>query len=163
MSNKKRLSTISRKPPPPPQQRRIWPTIALLFALVLVGAVLYGKSQAQPDAATLPTSGELPETQLSRYLAAGKPTLGFYHSNTCDQCIQMTKIIDQLYPEFASSVALVDVNVYDARNSELLRKAGIRYIPTLIFYDRTGRTQTSVGVMEAAKLRQQLQVLGGVQ
>jgi hypothetical protein len=138
----------------------MWPLVVLLFAAVLTGVVLFGKSQAQPIVATPFTSSELPDAQLGRLLAEGKPTLAFFHSNSCDQCIQMTKIIQQVYPDFASSVALVDVDVYDDRNGGLLRKADIRYIPTLIFHDRTGRTQTSVGVMEPARLRQQLLLLG---
>jgi thioredoxin-related protein len=53
-------------------------------------------------------------------------------------------------------VALVDVNVYEDRNAKLLQKVGLRYIPTLIFYDRAGKSQTSVGVIEAVKFRQTL-------
>jgi hypothetical protein len=75
----------------------------------------------------------------------------------------MAKILQQVYPEFAGSVALVDVNVYDNRNTILLQKVRIRYIPTLIFYDRAGQAQTSVGVMEPTTLRQQLQALRGGQ
>jgi thiol:disulfide interchange protein len=130
--------------------------IALLFVLVAIGAVLFGKSQAQPVTNTMPASDALPETQLSAHLAAGKPTLAFFHSNTCDQCIQMIKIVEKVYPEFAATVALVDVNVYEDRNAKLLQKVGLRYIPTLIFYDRAGKSQTSVGVIEAVKFRQTL-------
>ena len=135
------------------------PILAVLGVIVLLGITVYAKQQAQPVA----TTSELPETQLARLLAQGKPTLAFYHSNTCDQCIQMTRIVQQVYPEFAGSVALVDVNVYDNRNTILLQKVRIRYIPTLIFYDRAGQAQTSVGVMEPTTLRQQLQALRGGQ
>jgi thioredoxin-like negative regulator of GroEL len=140
------------------QPARGWlPILAVLGVIVLLGIIVYAKEQP------VATTSELPETQLARLLAQGKPTLTFYHSNTCDQCIQMAKILQQVYPEFAGSVALVDVNVYDNRNTILLQKVRIRYIPTLIFYDRAGQAQTSVGVMEPTTLRQQLQALRGGQ
>jgi len=56
-------------------------------------------------------------------------------------------------------VLLVDVYVYDEKNEPLLKKVGLQYIPTLIFYDRAGKEQVSVGVMEAEQLRQSLAAL----
>ena len=104
---------------------------------------------------------ELPEAELARALSAGQPALAFFHSNNCHQCIVMMETVSQVYPEFADSVALVDINVYDERNERLLQVVRIQYIPTLIFYDRTGNKQVSVGVMEAEKLSQTLAALAG--
>ena len=77
----------------------------------------------------------------------------------CQQCIEMIGIVDQVYPEFKNTVALVDINVYDERNTALLNRVGLQYIPTLIFYDRTGKEQVSVGVMDPEILRQTLAAL----
>jgi len=85
----------------------------------------------------------------------------FFHSNNCMQCIRMIEIVEQVYPDFSESVPLVDVNVYDERNGDLLQRAGIRFIPTLVFVDRTGQRQEHVGVMEPDALREQLQQLAG--
>ena len=82
--------------------------------------------------------------------------LAFFHSNTCAQCVQMTEIVGQVYPGFADRVALVDVNVYDRRNTNLLQRAGIRVIPTMIFIDHTGSGQDFSGVMPPDALRNQL-------
>jgi hypothetical protein len=46
----------------------------------------------------------LPETQLAQAIAAQKPTLAFYHSNTCDTCIQMVEIVALVYPEFSGGL-----------------------------------------------------------
>ncbi len=100
------------------------------------------------------SSEGLPEAELARALNAGQPALAFFHSNNCHQCIVMIETISQVYPEFADTVALVDINVYDEHNERLLQVVRIQYIPTLIFYDRTGNKQVSVGVMEAEQLRQ---------
>lgn len=113
------------------------------------------------SAQSLPTPALLPEAQLDQLLAAGKPTLAFFHSTTCVPCIKMTQIVQEVYPEFAESVALVDVNVYDKRNASLLQRARIRAIPTLIFIDRTGQGRGYMGVMEPDALREQLQALAG--
>ena len=73
--------------------------------------------------------------------------------------MRMTEIVQQVYPDFADAVALVDVNVYDERNRDLLQRAGIRVIPTLIFIDRTGQGQGYTGVMEPDALRAELETL----
>lgn len=156
---------------------------ALLGVAVLVGAVLILKTQrsgagpaslptvAAPAPTTVvlsqapstppsqPTPTLLPEAHLDQLLAAGEPAFVFFHSNNCAQCIRMIEIVEQVYPDFAESVPLIDVNVYDERNQNLLQRVGLRYIPTLIFIDRAGQGETHVGVMEAETLREQLQAL----
>ena len=100
---------------------------------------------------------------MERSMSAGKPTLAFFHSNNCQQCITMIKTVGRVYPEFAGYVDLIDINVYDPKNEPLLQKVGLQYIPTLIFFDQYGQSQTSVGVMETDELRQRLMSLAGAQ
>jgi thiol:disulfide interchange protein len=106
---------------------------------------------------------ELPEAQLERLLAAGQPTLAFFHSNNCVQCIKMMEVVEQVYPEFDDSVALVDVNVRDSANTSLLQRAQIRAIPTQIFFDRTGQGTVIMGVMTPDRFREQMRTLAGGQ
>ena len=73
----------------------------------------------------------------------------------------MIGIVGEVYPEFASSVALVDVNVYDERNTTLLQQVRLQFIPTLIFYDQDGTAEVVVGVIQAGELRQKLTLLAG--
>ena len=68
----------------------------------------------------------------------------------------MMDIVAQVYPEYQTEVTLVDVNVYDERNVPLLKKVGLQYIPTLVFYNQNGERQVHVGVMEADVLRNTL-------
>ncbi|MCU0522908.1 MAG: thioredoxin family protein, partial [Anaerolineae bacterium] len=114
---------------------------------------------AADAAALVAAAGELPQDHLERMLDGGVPTFVFFHSTTCAQCVEMTGIVDQVYPDFASQVALVDVDVYDDRNQLLLNTAGIRVIPTLIFFDGAGEAQGSTGVMPAEQLREVLSYL----
>ena len=136
--------------------------ILVVAGLILVIAIILALKDKPAPAPTQATSN-LPEVQLDRALANHKPILAFFHSNNCEQCIIMIETIDQVHPEFAASIDLVDVNVYDPNNEPLLRKVGLQYIPTLVFFDRSGQSQTHVGVMEADALRQQLSSMTGAQ
>lgn len=100
-----------------------------------------------------------PEAQLDRLLAEGQPVLAFFHSMTCTPCIQMDEIVKEVYPEYRDRVGLVDVNVYDKGNQNLLRRANLRVIPTLIFIGRNGEGRGYTGVMPADALREQLEAL----
>ncbi len=106
------------------------------------------------------TEDPSPEARLDRLLSTGEPVFLFFHSDTCVQCVKMTGIVEEVYPDFSESVALVDVDVYDGRNRNLLQRASIRAIPTLIFVDREGAIEGHIGVMEADALRQQLAQTG---
>lgn len=131
--------------------------------LALVVVVLLFKPDKTPPQTSTPQpaagSSDLPADQLQNALAEKHPTLAFFHSNNCHQCQVMMETVAQVYPEFDDSITLVDINVYDNRNAQLLKDVKLQYIPTLIFYDRAGQGQVSVGVMEAEKLRQTLAAL----
>ena len=71
----------------------------------------------------------------------------------------MIKTVNEVYPEFSTSLVLVDINVYDPKNRSLLQRVGLQFIPTMIFYDREGQSETQVGVIEAEQLRQTLAAL----
>ena len=146
-----------------PRKRRRKPSrlpqfLAIVGVALLVVAILVFKEK--PQAATpAANTNESPQAQLDRALQAGQPTLAFFHSNNCQQCIVMMETVAQVYPEFVDSITLVDINVYDENNQALLQRVRLQYIPTLVFYDHTGQGQVSVGVMEAEQLRQTLAAL----
>jgi len=137
------------------------PTRILILAavLVLAAVVLLLKEGSNGQGEGNADAGDLPAVQLQAALTEHRPTLAFFHSTTCDQCIEMTGIVAEVYPEYEGSVALVDVNVYDERNAALLDEMRIQFIPTLILFDRSGDGRIAVGVMEAAVLREALAAL----
>ena len=142
-----------------PKQNGLLPTILILAGIVVLVAVLFFVKN-QPSKSTVPVN-ESTEAQFDRYMKEGKPTFAFFHSTNCHSCIVMMDTVAQVYPEFKDGVALVDVDVYDSQNENLLRRAGINSIPTLVFIDRKGQGKVSIGVIEADQLRQQLQILKG--
>jgi thiol-disulfide isomerase/thioredoxin len=128
----------------------------IVILIVAVAMLKNGSATEEGVADTV-----LPETQLAQAIAAQKPTLAFYHSNTCDTCIQMVETVALVYPEFSGGVELVDVDVYDERNMPLLRQARISYIPTLVFYDGSGASDVVIGMMTPDALRERLGSLAG--
>ncbi|MFP4345802.1 MAG: thioredoxin family protein [Anaerolineales bacterium] len=106
--------------------------------------------------ALAPREGESPEAHLDRLLEEQQPVLAFFHSMTCYQCTEMARIVEQVYPDFAGQIALVDVNVRDDANRSLLQRAGIRVIPTVVFVDRTGQGEMVTGMVPAEELQEKL-------
>jgi thioredoxin-like negative regulator of GroEL len=140
------------------KQNHNYKTFIIIGLCLLIAAVLILKNipqEVQADAI------DLPEVQLEQLLNAGQPVLAFFHSNTCYQCLRMTEIVDEVYPDFSASVALVDVDVYDQQNIPLLRRAKIQTIPTIILFDRAGQGQVYLGIMQPEHLRQQLSLISG--
>jgi thioredoxin-like negative regulator of GroEL len=130
---------------------------------VAVVAILLVTMKGEPAGQSAPlvpsAVTEAPEAAFHRALAAGQPTLAFFHSQVCDSCIEMTEIVAQVYPEFADSVTLIDVDVYDPRNDGLLKRARILGIPTVVVIDRAGEGTWLVGVTGAGQLRELLLTL----
>ena len=153
-----------------PRNRRWIQIAAVAGVALLAAAILLLKNQAadpptvsltdlQPATGegvdgTATEPGELPQQRWERLLAAGQPTLAFFHSNNCVECTKMIKIVADVYPEFEDSVALVDVDVYDPQNRALLQQARVQYIPTLIFYDTSGEeSEFVVGAIPRQRFR----------
>lgn len=118
--------------------------------VVLIGILLLSKGKPRN---TVEITGESPEARLSQALKAGRPIFAFFHSNNCKSCLEMMALVEQVYPEYEESVELVDVNVYDQQNQRLLQTAGVRVIPTQMFYDEAGERQVVLGLMQPEQLR----------
>ena len=71
----------------------------------------------------------------------------------------MKAILDVMAPEYAGRVNVVIINV-DA-NMDLVRKYGIRVVPTQVFLDKTGNTVTShIGLLPREGILEQFQKMG---
>ena len=135
-----------------------WPKIFILAGIALIITVIIivkNQSVEQPGS----TANQTAEALLDQYLEEGKPTFVFFHSNNCQSCIDMIAVVNQVYPDYKNTVALVDVNVYDPANQNLLRRANIYSIPTQVFIDRTGQGKVAMGVMTPEDFRTQLLAL----
>ena len=164
---KKRPSTQRATPAPPAGKKNNSLVTILALAglgIVIAGILLLKGQQPAATAISAPVAASLvfagpPAEQFQQSLAASHPTLVFMHSNNCIPCQAMMEVVDEVYPEFATQVVLVDVDVYDRANTELMQQLGLRVIPTTVFFDRQGQGQQFMGVMEPDDLRDTLRQL----
>jgi thioredoxin-like negative regulator of GroEL len=101
------------------------------------------------------------EEKIDRLHQEKQPIFVFFHSDNCHLCIDMMKVVDEVFPEYEGKVNLVDVNVYDEANRNLLTRAQIRAIPTQLFFDTQGEITNTTGLMSADQLREILDNLAG--
>jgi thioredoxin-like negative regulator of GroEL len=165
--SKKRQSPQRPSQPQTHKKNNGLTTILVLAVLALVIVmILLLKMEQQPaaTATSAPAASALvsqgpPADQFQEALAAKHPTLVFMHSTDCTPCQAMMEVVDEVYPEFATQVVLVDVDVYDRNNNPLMQQLGLRVIPTTVFFDRQGQGQQFMGVMEPDDLRDTLRQL----
>jgi thiol:disulfide interchange protein len=131
------------------------PTLLILIGIALLVIAVF----ALKSGSNTPVSAASLEAELNQALKDGRPTFVFLHSLDCIPCKEMMGVVADVYPEFQDSVVLIDVDVYDQRNINILRRESLQVIPTLVFYDRQGRRQIFVGVMQAEQLRDTLQAI----
>jgi thiol:disulfide interchange protein len=143
--------------------RHSWPLNLLILGglILLVAAVFVVKGEKPASTETDTNLEQSMEDVFDEALAEHKPLFVFLHSLDCIPCKEMMTVVAQVYPEFQELVILLDVDVYDQRNTNILRREGLQAIPTLVFYDRSGERYTHIGVMQAEQLRSALQALAG--
>lgn len=125
------------------------PTLLILagIALLLV-AVFTIRNNGNSSTSAAPL-----EAQLDEALAAQHPAFVFLHSTDCIPCKAMMDTVAEVYPDFQDSVVLIDVDIYDERNQNLMRRERLQSIPTLVFYDEQGRRQVFIGAMPSDQFR----------
>lgn len=63
----------------------------------------------------------------------------------------MMGVVADVYPSFQETVVLIDVDIYKQGNENIIRHEGLQSIPTLVFYDSTGKRQMFIGAMSPNK------------
>lgn len=141
---------MSKRKRPVRRQRPL--TLPVLAGVVLVlVAVFAAKNGKEATASSTPL-----ESQLDQALKDGRPTFVFLHSLDCIPCREMMGVVSQVHPEFREAVILIDVDVYDRRNVNILRRERLQSIPTLVFYDALGNRRVHIGVMPPDQFRDTL-------
>lgn len=100
-------------------------------------------------------------SRLEAYRAAGQPVLVFFHSPDCSSCLVVQQSIDEVYPEFKNTVALLDLDVTDERERDLVERTGVQTTPTLLLVNAGGSEKLIVGEISPADLRAELDTLAG--
>jgi len=132
--------------------------IVLVLLALLLAAKLLGWGP-KDNGAVLPSKGKY---TAAEQIAAfkGQPMWLLFHSTTCPPCLEMQGILGELAPEFQGEVAFVTIDVNDPENSELVKKFGIRYVPTTFLIDKKGRIfYQEIGVIPTEEMRGKLKEL----
>jgi thiol:disulfide interchange protein len=133
----------------------LWVLVGIILLLVAIFAFKSGGET--------PSSAVSLESQLDQALEDGRPTFVFLHSLDCIPCKEMMGVVADIYPDFQDSVVLIDVDIYKQGNENIIRREQLQSIPTLVFYDSTGKRQMVIGAMPPDKFRDTLAQLAAEQ
>lgn len=93
-------------------------------------------------------------------LASGKPVYVLFHSLTCEPCVEISAVADQVMPEYGEKVVFVNVITDDPSGQQLAASFSFQYIPTSFFLEPGGKVADSfTGAMDAAQMRGYLDAL----
>jgi len=139
----------------PAWQQNYLPLAVVLLVLVAAAIVLYPKFFGQENRGTSSevkaTAGTSTKRALDEALAKNQVTVLCFHSTTCQPCIEMDEIIEEIEPTFKGKVAFISVIVDDPEERLLIEKYEIQMIPTTFIFDKEGNAQKTVGVIEKDK------------
>lgn len=139
-----------KQPTSPPRNRTVIP---LLLVAAAVALILIGKGMLSGDSIN---PADPPEVQLNQALEQKRVIYALFRSTDCIPCKQMEKTAAEVMPAYTNTIVFVDVNIYDPINASLLRRMGLRVIPTNYIFDRTGQYKRIEGAIPAETLRAEL-------
>lgn len=92
--------------------------------------------------------------------ASGKPVYVLFHSLTCDPCIEISNVVDEVMPEYSGDVFFVNAITDDASGQELAARFSFQYIPTSFFLTSGGAVHDAfTGAMSEKDMRAYLDAL----
>jgi len=126
------------------QKRRKW-AARFAFALLAVAASWPGYAATSHDVRQVPVKGMVTLVDLG--------------AEQCVPCKMMAPILEKLKKAYEGKAAIIFIDVW--KNTDEVRRFGIRAIPTQIFYDATGReVRRHVGFMSEKDIIDQLTRMG---
>jgi thioredoxin 1 len=75
--------------------------------------------------------------EFKKALTSGQPVLVDFGANSCMPCRQIRPILQEIKQEYAGKATILVIDVY--KNKELAGEYRIQVIPTLIFFDKSGK------------------------
>jgi thiol-disulfide isomerase/thioredoxin len=170
--DKKDTSEIKPYTKKPTGWKKNLPKIILILVLLAAFVVLYPKlfgTRVDKSNSSSSGSSEVSNTtnetdtssqaELSKALADKKVAVLCFHSTTCQPCIEMDEIIEEIKPKFEDKVDFISVVVDDPKEKPLIEKYEIQLIPTTFIFNRKGEAQKQVGVIPKEQLTETLEKL----
>ena len=83
--------------------------------------------------------------------SAASPSVTMLSTKTCPACEQMKKVFNELNANYKDK--LTTSHIYLENNQDIAKKYNVRYVPTLIFKDASGKVVAQeVGYRSAAEV-----------
>lgn len=141
--------------------------VALLFAGVLLAKGLGSPApSADGEDKQVSATGSLTSVRndaVADYGAAlktGKPIYVLFHSLTCDPCVQISAVADEVVPAYENKIAFVNAITGDPSGQQLASRFQFQYIPTSFFLKADGTVVDSfTGVLTAEEMKARLDSL----
>lgn len=93
-------------------------------------------------------------------LRKGKPVYVLFHSLTCEPCIEISAVADEVVPGYSDKVTFVNAITDDPSAQKLAARFSFQYIPTSFFLMPDGTVaDTFTGVLTAEDMRARLDKL----
>lgn len=135
---------------------RSWLIVAGVILFVALVGLLKNRIDTSQWLYTEPVTARLEQLR-----ADGTPVVVYFHSPDCSSCKQVQASLNEVYPEFKDSVALLDLDVTNLRYRDLVNQVGVQTAPTLLLVNAAGEEKLIVGEISAQRLRAELAVLAG--
>ena len=142
----------------------------IVVAILVVFAVILGLKLAATSETSSTQTGVVSRPSMVQgdavaaydaALATGKPVYVLFHSLTCDPCVQISAVADEVVPEYADTVTFVNAITDSPSSQELAARFSFEYIPTSFFVLPNGTVVDAyTGVLSAEEMRIRLDGLG---
>lgn len=128
--------------------------VLLVAAAVVVGAVILSRPKA-----TLKSILEAAPEDLEKAASSGRPFVVKMTGENCEACELLEPILAELAAELKGDVDFMSIDVYEY--PKLAAEHRIIYIPTLIYFDASGRKLgITQGLMQIDQLKDKMKELG---
>ena len=153
---------------------RIPPIVIVLAVVLLFAGILLAKAMTDNGAAEDSSTGSPTKTASSAagsitsvrndatadYEAAlrgGKPIFVLFHSLTCQPCVEISAVVDEVMPEYEGRVAFVNAITDDESSQRLAEGFSFQYIPSSFFLAPDGTVVDSfTGAMDESAMKVRL-------
>lgn len=94
-------------------------------------------------------------------VATGKPVYVLFHSLSCVPCVEISAVVDEVFPDYEGDVVFVNAITEDPSGQELAAQFSFQYIPTSFFISPGGEgvVDSYTGAMDEAQMRAYLDAL----
>lgn len=151
-------------------------TVALVVVAIFLGFIVMKLVLDSAAPAASPGNGGSAETSITSVhndavadydaaAASGKPIYVLFHSLTCEPCVEISAVADQVMPSYEGDVVFVNAITDDPSGQQLAAEFSFQYIPTSFFLSPGGESvvDSYTGAMDAAAMRGYLDALSATQ